>query len=180
MDMIRLIIIFGSIAGIILAGSFLAGYLLGADIDDHNVFVGYTIMLVALSFVFLGVKRARDTLYGGVITFGRALGVGLGIAAVAALFYVMGWEAYMAATGFTFMDAYIDSMIAAEQASGTSAADIAAMRAEMNEFAASYRNPMFRMAITFAEIAPVGLVVALASAALLRRPSFFPAKAREV
>lgn len=178
--MTRLIMIFGSIAGIILAGSFLVGYLLGADIDDHNVFVGYTIMLVALSFVFLGVKRARDTLYGGVISFGRALKVGLGIAAVASIFYVAGWEVYMAATDFTFIDAYIDSMIAAEQAKGTSATDIAAMRAEMSEFAVSYRNPAFRMAITFAEIAPIGLMIALISAALLRNPGFLPAKARVV
>jgi hypothetical protein len=41
----------------------------------------------------------------------------------------------------------------------------------------NYANPLFRMAITFTEIFPVGLVVALISAALLRNPRFLPARA---
>lgn len=173
----RIIWVFGSIAGTILALSFGVGYVLGAEIDDHSPVMGYLIMLAALSFVFLGVKRYRDGELGGAIRFGRAFGVGLAIAGVAAIFYVLGWEAYMYATGFTFMDAYVDSMVAAKQAAGASAAEVARVKAELGEFARQYRNPAFRMAITFAEIAPVGLVVALISAGLLRNANFLPAKA---
>jgi hypothetical protein len=36
------------------------------------------------------------------------------------------------------------------------------------------------MSMTFAEIFPVGLLVALASAALLRNPRFLPARAKTV
>ena len=40
-------------------------------------------MIVALSVIFLGVKRYRDQELGGVIRFGTAFMLGLGIAAVA-------------------------------------------------------------------------------------------------
>jgi hypothetical protein len=46
----------------------------------------------------------------------------------------------------------------------------------MKAFEAQYASPLFRMAITLAEIAPVGLLLALVSAALLRKSSFMPAK----
>ncbi len=40
--------------------------------------------------------------------------------------------------------------------------------------AESYRNPLFRIPMTFIEIFPVGLLVALISAALLRNPKLLP------
>jgi hypothetical protein len=45
----------------------------------------------------------------------------------------------------------------------------------MRELADSYRDPVFRMPMTFVEIFPVGLLVALVSAALLRNPRLLPA-----
>ena len=172
----RIIWTYGSIGGIVLAGSFLVGYLMGAEIDDHNVIVGYATMLVALSMVFVGLKKYRDTILGGVIRFWPAVGVGLGIAAVASLFYVIGWEIYMYATDYSFMKAYVDATIAAKQAAGASADEIAKFAAEMKAFEAQYADPLFRMAITLSEIAPVGLLVTLISASLLRKSSFLPAK----
>jgi hypothetical protein len=47
----------------------------------------------------------------------------------------------------------------------------------MRQMAEIYRNPMLRIPITFAEIFPVGLLVALVSAALLRNPRVLPARA---
>jgi hypothetical protein len=44
----------------------------------------------------------------------------------------------------------------------------------MDDFAAMYRNPVFRFAITLMEIAPVGIVISLLSAGLLRRKEFLP------
>jgi hypothetical protein len=173
----RIIWIYGTIAGLALASSFFIGWILGAEIDDHSVILGYSIMLVALSMVFVGVKQYRDKILGGVIRFWPAVGVGLGIAAVASLFYVLGWEAYMYATDYSFMRAYVESTIAAKQAAGASAAEIAKFTAEMKAFEAQYANPLFRMAMTLTEIAPVGLLMAFLSAALLRKSNFMPAKA---
>ena len=58
-------------------------------------------MLLAFTMVFVGIKHYRDKALGGVIRFLPALGVGLGISAVASLFWVVGWELTLA-TGFDF------------------------------------------------------------------------------
>ncbi len=39
-----------------------------------------------------------------------------------------------------------------------------------------YAKPWYRMPMTFAEIFPVGILVSLVSAALLRNPRFLPAR----
>jgi hypothetical protein len=122
-----------------------------------SVWFGYLVMLVALIFVFVGVKRYRDNERGGVIAFLPALAMGLATALVAAIFYVLIWEAYLAATHYAFIDRFF---------SGPG----------MEEIRAQYSNPLLRMPQTFMEIAPAGLVVALVSAGLLRNPKVFPAR----
>jgi hypothetical protein len=47
----------------------------------------------------------------------------------------------------------------------------------MRSFAEMYQNPLVRLPLTFIEIFPVGLLVALVSAGLLRNPERFPARA---
>ena len=79
-------------------------------------------MLVALTFIFVGVKRYRDVERGGVIKFGAAFAMGLGIAAAAGVAYVAVWEVYLAMTDYKFMDEYIAGIVRARQAAGVSAA----------------------------------------------------------
>ena len=137
---------------------------------------GAAMAMIALSLTFVGVKRFRDERQGGVITFWKALGVGLGISAVACLFYVLGWEAYLWSTDYSFMEKFTASRLAKMQAAGASAADVAKFKADMAGFAEMYRQPLTRMLMTLSEIAPVGLLVPLISAALLRNPRFMPAR----
>jgi len=175
--MTRLIITYGAIAGII--ELFLLALSMGL-VADHGMLgmaLGYLSMLIALSLVFAGVKKYRDEHLGGVIGFGKALGVGLGIAGLAALFYVIGWEAYMWSTDYRFVAEFSAKAIADMQAQGASADALAKAKAHMDSFAEMYANPAMRMGITLTEIAPVALLVPLISALLLRRPGFMPARA---
>jgi hypothetical protein len=172
----RIIAVYGAIGGIIVAIGMLAGITFVSDHGSLGMVVGYLTMLVALSMVFVGVKRYRDTALGGVIRFLPALWIGLGIALVASLFYVVAWEIYMYATNYTFLDEYVASAIRGMQAAGKPAADIAKFSTEMGALKVQYANPLFRMVMTLAEIAPVGLVVSLLSAAVLRNSRAFPAK----
>ncbi|HUP46903.1 MAG TPA: hypothetical protein VM779_15460 [Thermoanaerobaculia bacterium] len=55
------------------------------------------------------------------------------------------------------------------RASGASAAEVAAHTAKMEEFRRLYANPLFNVLITFMEVFPVGLIVTLVSAGILRR-----------
>jgi hypothetical protein len=176
--MSRIILIFGTVAGLVVA---VPMCLLVANAEPGSAetshFTGYLIMLLALSLVFVGVKRLRDRELGGVIRFVPALLAGLGISAVAGLIYVIGWEITLAVTDFAFIDSYSNAAIEAARARGASAAEVQAVTAKMDEFREQYANPFFRLPVTFIEIFPVGLVVSLISAALLRNSRFLPARA---
>lgn len=139
--------------------------------------VGYAIMLVALSLVFLGVKQQRDVAGGGVIGFWRAFGMGLAISVIAGVIYVLVWELASATIIHgDFATRYADAMLAQRRAAGASAAELARLSRELAAFKAEYRDPLVRLPMTFSEIFPVGVVVSLISAALLRNPRFMPTR----
>lgn len=178
--MSRIILVFGAIAGLVVAVPMcllVANAEPGSAATSH--FTGYLIMLLALSLVFFGVKQLRDRELGGVIRFVPALLAGLGISAVAGVIYVIGWEITLAVTDFAFIDSYSTAAVEAARAKGASATEIEALMAKMDEFRQQYANPFFRMPITFIEIFPVGLLVSLISAALLRNSRFLPARTSE-
>lgn len=170
-------LVYGSIAGLIVIAAIVGS--LALELPNHTTseWLGYLVMLVAMSLIFVGVKRYRDLECGGVIRFGRALALGVGIAAVAGVIYVIGWEAYLGFSGRDFIAEYSQGIIDTMRAEGAGASAIAAKQAEMRSFAEMYRNPAMRLPLTFIEIFPVGLLVALVSAALLRDPARFPARA---
>jgi uncharacterized membrane protein YhaH (DUF805 family) len=175
--MSRIILTFGVAAGLIVAVLMcllLANAEQGSAATSH--FTGYLIMLLALSLIFFGVKRLRDRDLGGVIRFVPALLAGLGISAVAGVIYVIGWEITLAVTDFAFIDSYSTAAVEAARAKGASAAEVEAAIAKMDEFRRQYANPLIRLPITFIEIFPVGLLISLISAALLRNSRFLPAQ----
>ena len=148
----RIIAVYGVIAGVIVIIGMFISITFVADHGTMGMVAGYLSMLVALLFVFIGVKRYRDVNLGGVITFWKALGVGLGIGLVASLFYILGWEVYMWRTGGTFMTEYIAKSVQDMRAPGKSAAEIAKFSSEMGAMAEQYKNPLFRMALTLSLI----------------------------
>jgi hypothetical protein len=172
----RYALIYGAIAGAITIALITASIAIKSLNHLQSQWFGYLVMLAALSLIFAGVKRYRDVECGGTIRFGRAFVLGLATAIVAGLIYVAGWEAYLATTDGNFMADYSASIIADMRASGASEAEIAATEAQMAPYVEMYRQPLLRMLITFSEIFPVGLLVAVLSALVLRNPRFFPAR----
>jgi hypothetical protein len=170
-------LIYGTLAGLVIISVMLTG-IVAADRDSFfaSMWFGYLVMLVAMTFMFVGVKRYRDVEHGGVVRFRPAFLMGLGIAAVAAVAYILVWEIYLAATGYRFMDDYLAGMARDLQAQGKSAAEIAREMAGYEWMRANYPNPLIRIPLTFTEIFPIGLIAALVSAALLRNPRLLPAR----
>ena len=176
--MSRVILIFGIVAGVVAA---VPMCLIAANSDHgsaaQSYFTGYLILVLALSLIFFGVKRLRDRELGGVIRFVPALLAGLGISAVAGVIYAIGWEITLALTDFAFIDSYSNAAIEAARARGASPAEVQAVVAQMDEFRRQYANPFFRLPMTFVEIFPVGVLISLISAGLLRNSRFLPARA---
>src|ERR1700749_1686304 len=175
--MIRNILTYGIIAGLIVG--ILLSTVVITGIGSHGssgMVIGYTIMVGGLSVVFVGVKHYRDVDKGGVIGFWQALGLGLAISFVAGILYVAAWDTACAITGMDFAGSYTAALIAQKKAAGVSGAELAKFVAEMNTFKVQYANPLYRWPMTFVEIFPVGVLVSLISAGLLRNSRFLPAR----
>lgn len=168
---------YGTIAGVVVGGfmSLMFSGLSGKPPLEYGMLIGYASMLIALSAVFVGIKRQRDDTLGGVVRFWPAFGMGLGISAVAGIIYTLAWEAAVAASGVDFAAVYSEFLIDQQRAAGASEAAIEQLRSELAAFAVQYADPWFRLPMTFVEIFPVGVLVSLVSAGLLRNPRFMPA-----
>ena len=138
------------------------------DMDISQV-LGYSAMVLAFLMVFFGVRSYRDNVAGGSIGFGKAFQVGILITLITCAIYVIAWEI----TYFNFMPDFLDKysahVLEKMRASGESAAAIQEQAAQLATMAKYYDNVLFNIAITFMEIFPVGLIVTLVSAAILRR-----------
>jgi hypothetical protein len=175
----NVIVRYGIIAGLIVG---IPMILYMTSISEHapiapSMALTYAVQLVALSMVFVGIKHYRDGALGGVIKFMPAFIVGLGISAVAGVFYAVAWEISMVFMKFDFSQFYANAMIEQARASGADAQGLAAAAAKADEFTKMYANPLFRVPMTFLEIFPVGILVSSISAAVLRNSRVLPARA---
>ncbi|MES1201294.1 MAG: DUF4199 domain-containing protein [Pseudomonadota bacterium] len=177
--MFKTALVYGSVSGLFVIGVILWGL---AMQGGHNggifgtEWFGYLIMIIALSMIFLAIRDYRNKKLGGVIKFFPAFGMGLLIAAIAGLAYTLAWEAYLAMTHYRFMDEYVASIIARQREAGVTGPALDAKIAELNQMKVAYANPLFRLPMTFVEIFPVGVLIALISAAVLRNPKVLPAR----
>jgi Protein of unknown function (DUF4199) len=136
---------------------------------DHSEILGYSAMVLSFLLVFAGIKSYRDDVAAGTISFGKAFGVGLLITLITCAMYVIAWEIVYFNFFPDFLDQYNAHVLAKMHAAGESEAAIREATAKMAEMAKLYTNPLFNSAITFMEVFPVGLIVTLVSAAILRR-----------
>ena len=176
--MVQKILSFGTAAGLVI-GSILFGLTVGMKNHPplaYGMLIGYLTMLLGLSAVFVAIKKHRDADLGGVIRFWPALGLGLGVSLVASLFYVAAWEAALAVTQMDLAGSYADALMAEQRTRGASAEALAKLAVEMETFKVEYANPLIRLPMTLTEIFPVGVLVSLVSAGLLRSPRFLPAR----
>lgn len=168
--MTRIILTFGLIAGAIMAGTFLVLLPFHDQMIEAGVVVGYASMVAAFLLIFFGVRRYRDTVGGGSVSFGRAFQVGILIGLVASALYVATWEIiYFSGNAPGFIDKYQTAELEKMRAAGSTPAEIAAKEAEFKVWAERYENPLINSAVTFMEPLPVALLMSLLTAGVLRR-----------
>lgn len=178
--MTKIVLIFGLITGA-LAGAqmwILVSVVNAGAIDfDNGAVVGYATMIIAFSMVFFGIKSYRDN-HGGRITFLKGLQVGILISLIAGVCYAFCWELYYPKIGDEFLQKYTTYELNKMKTSGASDAEIETARAEGEKFMELYKNFFVRFSFSLIEILPVGIIVTLVSAGLLRRRELLPAESR--
>jgi hypothetical protein len=144
---------------------------------DRGEFFGYTAIVLSFLLVFFGIRSYRDNVGHGQITFTTGFVVGISITLISCVFYVATWEVLYFTVLHDFMDKYGAYMIEKLKASGASAAAVQAQLQQLKKYKEQYENPLFNAAMTFIEPFPVGLVITLISAAVLRKkPQSQPAQ----
>ena len=166
----KVVITCGLIAGAI--GSILMG--IGVSLFDKNStgaseVVGYASMLLSISIIFVGIKIFRDKHNGGVVSFGKAFLIGLYISLIASTIYVAVWALEYKFVFPDFMDNYSAIMVAKAKASGGSPEKIGAELKRLSWYREMYKNPFFFTLFTYAEYLPVGLVVSVIAALILKK-----------
>lgn len=167
----RNVFIFGLILGTILCVNlvymvYLCYY--NPNFESNDV-IGYAALVVIFSLTFFGIRNYRNNELNGAISFGNAFKTGALIVLLASTMYVVVWLFYYYLFVPDFIDKYILHVLKEATRNGASATDLAAKTKEMDSFKEMYKNPVFVILITFAEVLPIGLVVALVSALILKR-----------
>lgn len=168
----NIVLKFGLIAGILIAAfaAILMPLCMRGTIDwAYAEILGYSAMILAFVMVFFGIRAYRDDVEGGSIGFGRAFRVGILITLVASAIYVVSWQIVYYGFLPNFAETYSEFHLDKMRDEGASAEVLEAERVKMERFQELYANPFFNIAVTFMEVFPVGLIVTLVSAAILRR-----------
>ncbi len=131
--------------------------------------IGFSTMFIAFSMMFVAVRSYRNKEGGGYITIGKAFSLGAVIAFIASTMYVITWMIYSHFFFPDFADKYAVAMLAKAQAAHLNAAKMAAKVKEMDDFKIMYRNPVMVVLMTYMEILPLGLVIALVCALIYKK-----------
>jgi hypothetical protein len=168
----KTVLTFGLISGLMISvlmdGSLLIANKIGGS-SAHSMVLGYTMMVASFLLVYFGIRSYRDNTLAGQITFGRAFACGILIALITCVCYVASWEVIYFNFMPHFMDSYFAAQIAKVQSSGLDPAVAAAQVAAIQRSQQLYQNPFVNAAYTFIEPLPVGLIMTLISAAMLRK-----------
>jgi hypothetical protein len=166
----KTVLTFGLIAGVIMSVLMDGNVLLSDKIGSgHGLLLGYTVLVASFLLIYFGIRSYRDNTLAGQISFGRAFACGILITLITTVCYVATWEVIYFNFIPHFMDSYWAAQIHKVQSSGLDPATTAAQVAVIQRSQRLYQNPLVNMAYTFMEPLPVGLIITLISAAILRR-----------
>lgn len=165
------IVIFGLLSGVILTCMMI--YAVSAIYNgghfEPNAVLGYTAMLAAFSFVFVGVRNYRNRYNGGTISFWKAFMTGLYISLIASTIYTCVWLFVHYAFMPDFMEKYVAFALDNAKREGATAAELSVQAKDMNTYQELYKNPFWVVIFTYGEVLPIGLIVTLISALILKR-----------
>lgn len=130
-----------------------------------NDVVGYTALIAMFSIIFFGIRKYRNHYNSGFISFGRAFKIGVLIALIGSSMYVIFGLGYY----YLFLPEYLDAYIQHVLANCTSPEELATKTGELARFKEMYKNPLFAILFSYMEVLPLGLIVALISALILKR-----------
>ena len=168
----KTVLTFGLIASVILAAFMSVSVWMMKTAEgpvSGGMFFGYLSMLIAFAFIFVAIKSYRDRYQGGVISFGKAFQVGMWVALIGSVAYTLTWVILYKSVYPEFMSDYMAHSLSQMRADGKSETQIAEAVADAQQMEVLYATWPGLIGFTMLEILPVGLLVSLIGAAILKR-----------
>ncbi len=168
----KTILVFGSISGLIVSTMLVIMMLIHRQDPtsfDSGEIIGYTSMLLSASLIPVAIKHYRDRYQAGFISFKDGFLMGLGIALVSSTLYVITWVIFYKTVYPNFIADFTKCSLDKLKSEGKSAAEIAQSTEQMQQMFSYYETWPGLIGITFMEIFPIGFIVALVSALVLKK-----------
>ena len=152
----------------VLVVAWIAFFALGNASMTVQEVAGYLSMLLAMIFVFLGIRHFRNNVNGGILTFGQGLKIGVLIILIPAvafgLFDILYTEVINPGWKDDYYSKYIDNLrksVAADKL------DAAIQKAEKQK--EMFANPLFQFLLMGGTVFIIGFIVTIISTLALRR-----------
>lgn len=166
----KIVLVFGLISGALMAVFMFATLPFIDKIGfEKGLFVGYANIVLAFMLVFFGIRSYRENVGGGAITFGRAFAVGILITIISSICYVIAWQILYHTFMPDFFEKYSAHVIEKARAAGATAEALQTQRQQLEQGIRLYKNPFFGFLFVFLEPFPIGVLITLISAAVLRK-----------
>ena len=163
------VIKYGIRSAITITVLFLVALTLGKNLDyGLQEVIGYTSMVVSLVFVFFGIKHFRDHENNGVVSFGKALLIGILITLFAALAFGIIDLIYIKYINPDFTAEYYARAVE-ELKSSLSGAELETKLAEMESQKELFMNPYISFLLMSFTVFLIGFIISLISSLLLQR-----------
>lgn len=147
----------------------LAGWFLGKNLDySLQEVIGYAGMVIALLFVFFGIKHYRDKENNGVVSFGKALQTGILITLFAALSFGILDVIYIKYINPDFMTEYYTNY-AEQMKNSLSESEFQIKLKELETQKEMFSNTFVSFLLMSATVFIIGFIISLLSALILQR-----------
>ncbi len=163
------IIKYGVLSVITASVLFFLALTLGKTFDySTQEIIGYLTMVVSLSFVYFGIKHFRDNENNGVVSFGKALLIGVLISACAGIGF--GFIDYIYTTQINpeFASEYLEKSLETMKAT-LSPEEFEIKKKELTVQMEQYGGSGFMACIMFVTVLIIGFIISLISAMFLQR-----------
>lgn len=150
---------------------FLLTWFLGEGLSfSTREVIGYTSIVLSLSFVFFGIKHFRDKINSGTVSFGKALWIGVLISLITALAFGILNVIYVEYLDPGFHDEYYSYMVE-QYRNSLSEADFNEKIKTLESQKAMFSNTFVSFSVMALTVLLIGFIISLLSAWILQRKS---------
>ncbi len=148
---------------------FSIGLYIGKELDySTREIIGYTTIVVSLSFIWLGIKHYRDKISDGKVSFGKALSIGLLISLFASVAFAVINAVYVEVIDPNFTADYYNYHVA-EIKSNLSGAELEEALEKMESQKELFSSTTVGSLVMFLTVFVIGFIISLISSLILQR-----------